>query len=239
MVKLLLSMVLVIAAGRVTAAPPPVQIEGVVPDEATRQAVVARASALFGAEAVDDRLRAGAVGAPAGGRDELLRLLDPALRQVRGGHLEWQPGQLHVEGEVADDGVRREVLRALAATGMRITEALRLHRDDTAAGVEFEAGSARLTAAAQRQLDAIAARLAALPGQRLAIVGHTDDAGTADANLALSLQRAEAVRQHLASRGIEPQRLDVRGAGAAEPRADNTTPEGRARNRRIELRALN
>lgn len=215
----------------------PVVLEGVVADEATRRALVARAAEVFGAEAVEDRLQVAPVAVPPGWRETALRLLDPALRQVRAGRLDWQGGTLQIEGEVADESVRREVLRALAAGGLRPDDGL---RPGTAAApaVEFEAGSARLGAAAQRQLDATAARLAAAPKQRLAIVGHTDDAGAPEANLALSLQRAQAVRAYLEARGIDARRLEIRGAGAGEPRADNTTPEGRARNRRIELRAL-
>lgn len=236
MKRTVLTTVLLVAGGLGSASAAPVLLEGVVPDEATRQAIVTRATAVFGAVAIEDRLRVGPVAAPPGGRDGLLRLLDPALRQVRDGHLEWRPGALRIEGVVADEAARRELLQTLAAAGVTPTDGLRLRGSD--AGVEFEPGSARLTAPAQRQLDAVAARLAAMPAQRLAIVGHTDDAGSAEANLALSLQRAEAVRSYLADHGVEPRRLDVRGAGAAEPRADNTTPEGRARNRRIELRAV-
>lgn len=215
----------------------PVLLEGTVPDETTRRALVDRAAEIFGAGAVEDRLRVAPVAAPPGWRETALQLLDPALRQVRAGRLDWQGQALQIEGEVADEGVRREVLKALAAGGLRPGDGLRVGAG-AAPAVEFEAGSARLGAAAQRQLDAAAARLAAAPSQRLTIVGHTDDAGTPEANLALSLQRAQAVRAYLEARGVDARRLEIRGAGAGEPRADNTTPEGRARNRRIELRAL-
>ncbi|WP_243651087.1 OmpA family protein [Rubrivivax gelatinosus] len=228
----------------------PVVLEGVVPDELTRQAILARAGEVFGQAQIEDRLQVGTVATPPGWREETLRLLAPGLRQVRGGRLELRALQVHLAGEVADDAVRHELRQALAGGSAVPADALRLAsgagattaRTGAAAtamrGVEFEPGSARLTVAAQRQLDTVAAQLGMRPPQLLMIVGHTDDAGTPDTNLALSLQRAEAVRTHLVDRGIPPQRLQVRGAGASEPLADNTTPHGRARNRRIELRPL-
>lgn len=227
----------------------PVVLEGVVPDEATRQAILARACEVFGPSEVEDRLQVGTVATPPGWREEALRLLAPGLRQVRGGRLELRALQAHLAGEVLDDAVRHELRQALAAGSAVPADALRLASGASTAsagtaaatamrGVEFEPGSARLTVAAQRQLDTVAAQLAARPPQLLAIVGHTDDAGTPESNLALSLQRAEAVRAHLIDRGIPAPRLQVRGAGASEPLADNRTPQGRARNRRIELRPL-
>jgi len=67
------------------------------------------------------------------------------------------------------------------------------------------------------------------------IVGHSDNQGTLDANLALSQRRAEAVRDALVSRGVAAERLDARGVGFLAPVASNATEEGRARNRRVEL----
>ena len=69
--------------------------------------------------------------------------------------------------------------------------------------------------------------------------GYTDDAGDAEYNLQLSASRAAAVRDYLLSLGIAKSRLRVRGYGEASPRADNTTPEGRAMNRRVELKIVN
>lgn len=229
----------------------PVVLEGVVPDEATRQAILSRAGEVFGPSQVEDRLQVGTVATPPGWREEALRLIAPGLRQVRGGRLELRALQAHLAGEVPDDTVRHELRQVLAAGSAVPADALRLASGAATAtgaagtaaatamrGVEFEPGSAQLTVAAQRQLDTVAAQLAARPPQLLAIVGHTDDAGTPESNLALSLQRAEAVRAHLVDRGIPALRLQVKGAGAGEPLADNRTPQGRARNRRIELRPL-
>ncbi len=67
------------------------------------------------------------------------------------------------------------------------------------------------------------------------ITGYTDNVGEAAANSVLSLRRAEAVRDELISLGAEPQKFQVAGEGEANPIADNSTDEGRAKNRRVDV----
>ena len=67
------------------------------------------------------------------------------------------------------------------------------------------------------------------------ITGYTDNVGAPDYNATLSLKRAEAVRDHLISLGADPTKFEVSGAGEAKPIADNSTEEGRAQNRRVEV----
>jgi outer membrane protein OmpA-like peptidoglycan-associated protein len=104
-------------------------------------------------------------------------------------------------------------------------------------GVAFATGSAELTDAARAQLEEVAAWLAGEPG-RVEIRGHTDSSGDAEANRALSLRRAGAVKAALVGLGLPAKDLTVVGAGEDQPRADNGTPEGRAQNRRVEFRRL-
>lgn len=104
-------------------------------------------------------------------------------------------------------------------------------------GVSFATGSAVLTREAREQLEEIAAWAAGEPGT-IEIRGYTDDTGNPDSNRALSLRRAVAVRDTLIERGLPPGRLKAVGYGPADPVADNATPEGRARNRRVEIRRL-
>lgn len=101
--------------------------------------------------------------------------------------------------------------------------------------LRFASGSATLPARQLPTLDRTAALLKARPELTARIEGHTDSLGSADINERLSQQRAEAVRQALIERGIEPKRLTARGAGAAEPIADNRTARGRRENRRVEI----
>lgn len=70
---------------------------------------------------------------------------------------------------------------------------------------------------------------------KITITGHTDNVGTEDYNMKLSLRRAEAVRDYLVSLGIDPGKLEVKGEGMTNPIADNNTAEGRAKNRRVEV----
>ncbi len=104
-------------------------------------------------------------------------------------------------------------------------------------GVSFATGSAVLTREARVQLEEIAAWAAGEPGT-IEIRGYTDDTGNPDSNRALSLRRALAVRDTLIERGLPPARLKAVGYGPADPVADNATPEGRAQNRRVEIRRL-
>lgn len=72
--------------------------------------------------------------------------------------------------------------------------------------------------------------------QTVIAVGFTDSIGSDDYNQALSARRAEGVRQYLLSKGLEPTMVRTQGQGEAEPVADNATAEGRAQNRRTEVR---
>jgi outer membrane protein OmpA-like peptidoglycan-associated protein len=101
--------------------------------------------------------------------------------------------------------------------------------------LEFETDSARLANMSDRQLDAVASVLKAYPARYILVEGHTDNTGDAAYNAKLSLDRAQAVREALIARGIEPGRISAVGTGDANPIASNDTEEGRAQNRRVEL----
>ncbi len=104
-------------------------------------------------------------------------------------------------------------------------------------GVSFVTGSAKLTLSSQAPLDRAVAALRERPEQRVVIEGHTDNAGSRDANIRLSKARAEAVRAYFISKGIPATRLTSVGLGPDQPVASNDTPEGRAKNRRVQLRS--
>lgn len=84
-------------------------------------------------------------------------------------------------------------------------------------------------------LDQIALILADFPDKLVVIAGYTDSAGAAEDNLLLSEARANSVRDYLTSKGTPPDTIRAYGYGERAPIADNETPEGRARNRRIEF----
>jgi len=108
----------------------------------------------------------------------------------------------------------------------------------TLRGVSFVSGSAELTEDSMTILDDIADKLWLLGDLKFEVAGYTDSIGSSASNQRLSLQRAEAVVAHWVSRGIDAARLSAVGYGEANPIADNGTAEGRALNRRVELRQL-
>ena len=99
----------------------------------------------------------------------------------------------------------------------------------------FASGSSALEAADYASLAALAEWLAAEPGRRVALVGHTDNSGGLEANIALSRKRAQAVRQALLqAQGVQAAQVTAEGVGPLAPRATNLTEEGRRKNRRVE-----
>ena len=104
--------------------------------------------------------------------------------------------------------------------------------------VEFEDNSAELTAKGTELLDEVFAAISQFPTVPIEIAGHTDDRGTPEYNLELSRQRALSVLSYLVGLGADEARFVVIAYGESSPIADNSTEEGRARNRRIEFTAL-
>jgi len=102
-------------------------------------------------------------------------------------------------------------------------------------GLFFDTGKADIKPDSNAQLDQMAAALKAQPALKVLIVGHTDNVGSIDANLALSQGRAQAVVAALTQRGIAAGRLQARGVANFAPVASNAVEDGRARNRRVEM----
>ncbi|MFT3922926.1 MAG: OmpA family protein [Myxococcales bacterium] len=100
----------------------------------------------------------------------------------------------------------------------------------------FASGKSSLLPAAKRRLKEVAdAVLHNDPQAQLLVEGHTDSTGSAQLNDALSLKRAESVRSFLVSKGIPKDQIEAQGFGFSHPIADNSSPEGRANNRRVEI----
>ena len=109
----------------------------------------------------------------------------------------------------------------------------------TLEGVTFETGSAQLTPDSLNVLDRVASSLKTNSGLRVEVAGHTDSSGNDMLNQELSQSRAEAVVDYLVSTGIARDRLEAKGYGETKPIAENSTAQGRAKNRRVELKRLN
>nr|WP_240806686.1 OmpA family protein [Polyangium spumosum] len=105
--------------------------------------------------------------------------------------------------------------------------------------VQFETGTAVLRPESDGVLGEVARVLAEHPEiTRVEVQGHTDDTGPPDVNRALGQDRAESVVEWLVRRGVARERLQPKGYGSDRPIADNTTEEGRGKNRRVEFRIL-
>jgi outer membrane protein OmpA-like peptidoglycan-associated protein len=100
----------------------------------------------------------------------------------------------------------------------------------------FETGKATLKPESQEQLKNIAEILKAYPKVTIKLGGYTDNTGDPQANLKLSQQRADAVMADLVKLGVDAGRMKAEGYGQEHPVADNSTEEGRAKNRRIDIR---
>ena len=101
--------------------------------------------------------------------------------------------------------------------------------------VSFDTGKYDLKPALLPVLDSVARALVQHPELRAKSIGHTDSTGTLQVNQTLSVNRANAVTNYLASRGVSAARLMSEGRGPHNPVADNATAAGRAMNRRVEL----
>ncbi|HEX6836860.1 MAG TPA: OmpA family protein, partial [Polyangia bacterium] len=100
----------------------------------------------------------------------------------------------------------------------------------------FDSGRTTVAARSEALLDRVADKLNANQKvRRVRIQGHTDDVGSAKKNLELSQARAEAVRDYLIRKRVEPERLQAVGYGDTRPLDRRRTPEARAKNRRVEL----
>jgi len=130
---------------------------------------------------------------------------------------------------------KREAMeQATAGTGIDVS---RTHDDqlkvDVPADFSFDVGRAVIKPAMVPVLDKFSQGLA--PTMLVRVVGHTDSTGSDAINNPLSLDRAQAVRDYLTRHGVAGGRIEVEGVGERQPVADNSTAEGRARNRRVEI----
>jgi outer membrane protein OmpA-like peptidoglycan-associated protein len=101
--------------------------------------------------------------------------------------------------------------------------------------VSFDTGKADIKPAMRPVLDKFAQTLQANPVTSVRIIGHTDSTGTDAVNDPLSVRRAANTRDYLTDRGVASNRIAIDGRGSQQPLADNSTPAGRSKNRRVEI----
>jgi OOP family OmpA-OmpF porin len=231
------------------ATPQPGQVlaSGTVPDETTKAGVLARLREVYGADKVVDQISVGPVAQPANWNAYVQKLITPNLKQISRGQLKIDGSTISVRGEVANEAQRQKIASDFATSlnptyvvnnGLRASAAEQNILDTTLANriVEFESGKATLTPAGRVILDQMGAAMQKLQGRKVEIIGHTDNQGLKASNQNLSQARAEAVKTYLTGKGLNGDLLTASGQGSDRPIASNDTPDGRARNRRIEFR---
>ncbi|SFG23734.1 Outer membrane protein OmpA [Novosphingobium sp. CF614] len=102
--------------------------------------------------------------------------------------------------------------------------------------VTFAVDSTAISPAFQASLDKVAQSMVQYPNSLIDVYGHTDSTGSETYNMDLSKRRADSVARYLISRGVSSSRIQTQGMGENYPVADNATPEGRALNRRVEIK---
>ncbi|MEV4781337.1 OmpA family protein [Burkholderia sp. LMU1-1-1.1] len=230
-----------------TPRPGQVLVSGSVPDEASKAAMLARVRELYGADRVVDQVSIAPVSLPPNWNGYVQKLIGPNLKLISKGEIKIDGTNVTLRGEVANEAQRQQIASDFATSlnpsytvnnGLRVSAAEQNLLDETLAKriIEFESGKATLTDSGKGILDEMAAAMRKVKGKKVEVIGHTDNVGLRDSNLALSHARAQAVRSYLADRGISQDMVMVSGQGPDRPVAENSTADGRARNRRIEFR---
>jgi outer membrane protein OmpA-like peptidoglycan-associated protein len=104
--------------------------------------------------------------------------------------------------------------------------------------IGFKTAESALSASDKALLDQYASKLKSAPGKKLRIAGYTDNVGTEQSNMDLSLKRAESTARYLINKGVSPGQLLLESYGESEPVDNNITPEGRQNNRRVEMELI-
>jgi outer membrane protein OmpA-like peptidoglycan-associated protein len=144
--------------------------------------------------------------------------------------------KLEVEKKARADADKKakEAMDRLAAS-MAIKQEPRGMVITLSGSVLFASNKDQLLPAAQERLGQVAEALKTQDDHKIVVEGHTDSQGSATSNQGLSDRRAQAVVSYLVSRGVPAEQIRAEGLGPTRPIADNTSAEGRANNRRVEI----
>jgi len=136
------------------------------------------------------------------------------------------------------DQQERQLRQDMAGTGVDVQrqgDTIRLQAPES---ITFQTNSAQIQPQFRRTLSDIAASIQQYPNTVVRVEGHTDSTGSASYNQDLSVNRAQSVASYLAQQGVSSSRLQAVGYGESRPIATNSTPQGRAQNRRVEILIL-
>lgn len=236
---------------RAGAAEIPVVIKGVVATSSDKQQLLDKLKAQYPNKPVRDEIEVRSnISIPTNWQQVATAIIDSDISNIRQGRIDIHGTSIGLHGKVASNEQKQAIQNRIHT---RLTDLYQLNNqlvviegeqqliDDTLGNriVEFESGSANLTSLGLGILDDMAGVLRSVGDKPVIITGHTDNVGNSDANLALSNQRAKAVKEYLIGRNIAASRISVAGKGDLDPIADNDSAEGRTRNRRIEFTLAN
>lgn len=225
----------------------PVVIKGVVATSSDKQQLLDKLQAQYPNKRVRDEVEVRAnISIPTNWQQVASAIIDSDIAAIRQGRIDIHGTLISLHGKV-DSAEQKQAIQNRIHS--RLTDLYQLNNqlvvtkgeqqliDQTLADriIEFESGSATLTPAGLQILEDMTSALQRVGDKPVTIIGHTDNVGNPSANLMLSNQRAETVKQYLIDHGIEAARLSTAGKGDRDPIASNETSEGRMRNRRIEF----
>jgi outer membrane protein OmpA-like peptidoglycan-associated protein len=140
-------------------------------------------------------------------------------------------GEFYYQTIVTEKAMNQEV----TADASSLSDELKKSGHVAVYGIHFETGKAAILPDSESVLGEIVKMLQQNSDVKLSVEGHTDNVGAAAANQTLSEKRAQAVEAWLTAHGVGAERLKAKGWGQSKPVADNSTEDGRSKNRRVEL----
>ncbi len=154
------------------------------------------------------------------------RIVGAGIGAAAGGYVGYRMDEQIRELEEATEGTGVEVTQTPEGDGILVN----------LPDVTFAVDSTAISPQMRAVLDDVSASMVQYPNSLVDVMGHTDSTGSEQYNLDLSRRRAESVSNFLVSRGVARARIESLGYGEQYPIADNTTEDGRAQNRRVEIR---
>ncbi|ENW30584.1 OmpA family protein [Acinetobacter lwoffii] len=227
----------------------PVIAEGNVPNNSSKQAILVKLYSIYGQENVIDRIQIRQVVAPTDWSNIVTDVINEDLKKVKQGTLTVKGSDIQLTGKVSNSYEihdTTERFKGLTPENYRLNAQLSVNQAEQQIidaalknrTIEFESGSAVLAASGIQILDEMVTALNKVSGKKIRIIGHTDSSGDPYKNLMLSQQRAEVVKAYLIAKNVPAHLLSTKGSGSSKPMAENTTAEGRKKNRRIEFEVL-
>lgn len=223
------------------------RISGTVPDESVRNSIVKAAKFADGHSRIEDNVKVDSqvAATPFDDYSGMLSL----LRGYQGVDVTLDKETLTLNGQVpsqAEKDALATKMQNLVGSNTQIINQVKVVAKDAAstavsaadalapAQVQFASGSAQIDQRYHETLNQLAQQLKD-SGKTVRLVGFADESGNAAVNESLSKQRAESVKAYLVLHGVQADRIQTDGQGAQAPVADNTTQEGRAKNRRVQF----